>query len=149
MPGGSQLHRKCIWFMPIKKSSVWTPSQNYVLLWQIFLLQNSTIFIIFIPVLQFVSLSFFTEGCNLLLLSSWWNSALLYSVDVCLPLWTLALAQTFAGTIGLNLVLLTYCYYRGNSHWMQNTFLKYDKTFLPGEDFCENIPIVWKEGICF
>ena len=96
-----------------------------------------------------VSLFFFsTEDYNLLLLSSWWNSALLYSVGVCLPLWTLALAQMFAGTIGLNLLLLTYCNYMGSSYRMQNIFLKYDKTYLP-EDSCENIPIVWKEVISF
>lgn len=98
---------------------------------------------------QFFSLPlfFFTEGYNLLLLSSWWNSALLYSVGACLPLWTLALAQMFAGTIGLNLVLLTYCNYMGSSHWMQDIFLKYNKTFLPGVFSWENIPIVWKEVI--
>lgn len=61
---------------------------------------------------------FFPEGYNLLLLSSCWNSVLLYSACVFLPLLTLALAQMFAGTISLNLVLFTYCDYTGNSHWL-------------------------------
>lgn len=55
----------------------------------------------------------------------------------------------FARTIGLHLVLLTYRNYTGNSHWMQDIFLKYDETFLPEEDSCENIPIVWKAVIRF
>lgn len=91
----------------------------------------------------------FPEGYNLLLLSSCWNAALLYSVCVFLPLLTLALAQMFAGTLGLNLVLFTYCDYTGNSHWLQGIFFKYDETFLPGGDSWENTSTVWKEVICF
>lgn len=55
----------------------------------------------------------------------------------------------FAGTIGLNLVLFTYCDYTDDSQWLQNIFFKYDEAFLPGGDSWENISIVWKEVICF
>lgn len=46
----------------------------------------------------------------------------------------------FAGAIGVSLVLLTYCNYMGNSHWMQDIFLRYNKIFLPEEDSWETIP---------
>lgn len=92
---------------------------------------------------------FFPEGYNLLLHSYCWNSVLLYSVCVFLPLLALALALMFAGTIGLNLVLFTNCDYTGNSHCLQVIFFKYDETFVPGGDSWENTSIVWKEVICF